>query len=191
SLLEELAKEYELNYDPSKSKEVQFLRSFLFFKTKKVSHLYNRLSDEKHITSIFDVEFSEGEFIAKEVVRTTMMHIELDQNMPEFTLDREGLLERFYALAGFKDIPVLDHPDFSSRFYLLGEDEEAIRAFFTTDLIHFFESNPYYHVESNGDSLVIFGRERLASIKELKALLDFGNRLKDVVQNIGKNQSDF
>lgn len=190
SSLEELAREYGLKYDAPEIREVEFLSGFLFFRTKQINHIYNRLLDEKNRTSIFDVEFSEGEFIAKEVIRKTMMNIELDHNIPEFTLDREGVLERFYALAGFRDIPVLDHPDFSSRFYLLGEDEEAIRGFFTSDLIHFFESNPYYHVESNGNSLIIFGRDRLASIKELKALLDFGNRLKEVVKDIGKNNTD-
>lgn len=190
SSIKELAKDYELTYEASKNKEVSFLNGFLFFRTKQVNHFYNCLSDQNDKTRVFDVEFSEGEFIAKEVVRTTMMHIALDHTIPQFTLDREGLLERFYALAGFKDIPIMDHPDFNNRFYLLGDDEESIRNFFETDLVHFFESNPYYHVESNGRSLLLFGRERLASIKEVKALLDFGNRLKEVVLNIVKKSGD-
>ncbi|MBT8266127.1 MAG: SulP family inorganic anion transporter [Bacteroidia bacterium] len=190
SSIEELSKEYELTYEADKNKNVDFLNGFLFFRTKQVNHVFNRLSDLDEKTSIFDVEFSEGEFIAKEVVRTTMMHIALDDVIPQFTLDREGLLERFYSFAGFKDIPIIDHPDFSNRFYLLGDDELAIRNFFRTELVHFFESNPYYHVESNGSSLLLFGRERLASLKEIKALLDFGNRLKDVAQNIVKKGVD-
>ena len=74
-----------------------------------------------------------------------MMHIDLTVAIPQFTLDREGFLERVYAFAGFKDIPFKEHSDFSKRFFLLGEDEAAIKAFFNDDLIHFFESNPYYH----------------------------------------------
>ena len=98
--------------------------------------------------------------------------------MPTFTLDREGFLERIYSLAGYKDIPIENHSDFSKRFYLLGEDKEAIQNFFTDDLVHFFESNSYYHVESNGHSLLVFGKERLAGVKEIKNLFDFGKRLK-------------
>ena len=169
---------------------MQFLTDYIFFRTKQINHIYNRLSDIPHDSNIFDVEFSEGEFIAKEVVRTTMMHISVDVDLPQFTLDKEGFLERIYAFAGFKDIPIEGQSDFSSRFYLLGEDENAIREFFKPDLIHFFESNPYYHIESNGKSLLLFGRERLASLKELKAMLDFGGRLKEVVQNIVKNHPD-
>ena len=178
--IEELAKDYELKYSAKKEKETHFLDHFLFFRTKKINHIYNQLSNSDGNMSLFDIEFSEGEFIAKEVVRSTMLHINLEQQIPEFTLDREGFLERVYAFAGFKDIPIQEHSDFSRRFFLLGEDEAGIKKFFNDDLIHFFESNPYYHVESNGSSLLVFGKERLASIKEIKVLFDFGKRLKQV-----------
>jgi hypothetical protein len=86
-----------------------------------------------------------------------------------------------YAIAGFTDINFEDHPDFSKRFHIVGEHKEDIKTLFTNELNHFFESNPYYHIESNGNSLLIFSKQRLASTKEIKALLDFGNRLKDVI----------
>ena len=179
--IEELAQDYTMDYDAAKSKETHFLDDFLFFKTKRIESIYNQLSN-KNAFKLFDITFSEGEFIAKEVVRTTMMHITLDKAIPVFTLDKEGFLEKVYALAGFRDIPIKEHADFSRRFYLLGEDEEGIREFFCKDVVHFFESNPYYHVESNGGALLVFSRERLASIKEIKALVDFGKRLEQVVQ---------
>ncbi|MDO5970337.1 SulP family inorganic anion transporter [Flavivirga aquimarina] len=181
--MEALAEDYDLNYTSEKQKEVGFLNHFLFFNTKNINHIYNQLSDNNNDLNLFDLEFSEGEFIAKEVVRSTMLHIQLNRTIPEFTLDREGFLEKVYTFAGFKDIPIQNHSDFSNRFYLLGDNEEAITAFFDDDLVHFFESNPYYHIESNGESLLIFGKERLASIKEIKALFDFGKRLKGVVED--------
>ncbi|MDO6595821.1 SulP family inorganic anion transporter [Oceanihabitans sp. 2_MG-2023] len=179
--IETLAKDYTLNYVSKKEKNVSFLNRFLFFKTKQINHINNQLcSDNKKLT-MFDIEFSEGEFIAKEVVRSTMLHIQLDTKIPEFTLDREGFLEKVYAFAGFKDIPIQNHDDFSKRFYLLGEDEQAIKQYFNDAITHFFESNPYYHVESNGKALLVFSKERHASIKEIKALFDFGKRLKQVI----------
>ena len=179
--MEVLAKDYDLNYRAEKKKEVSFLNRFFFFRTKQINHIYNELSHSDKAIKLFDIEFSEGEFIAKEVVRTTMLYIDLKQNIPEFTLDREGFLEKVSAFAGFKDIPIENHEDFSKRFYLLGENVVEIGAFFNDEITHFFESNPYFHVESNGDALLIFGKERLASVKEIKALFDFGKRLKDVI----------
>lgn len=179
--METLAKNYHLKYNSKNIKNVDFLNNFLFFNTKQIDHIYNVLNYKNSTITLFDIEFSEGEFIAKEVIRTTMLHINLKKSIPEFTLDREGFLQKVYALAGFKDIPIQNHTDFSKRFYLLGDNEVEITQFFNDEVTHFFECNPYYHVESNGQGLLVFGRERLASTKEIKALFDFGKRLNDVI----------
>ncbi|MGC1205430.1 MAG: SulP family inorganic anion transporter [Flavobacteriaceae bacterium] len=176
-----LAKNYNLSYTSEKQKNVPFLNSFQFFDTKHINHIYNELSHEDKAIKLFDIEFSEGEFIAKEVIRKTMLHIDLNQTIPKFTLDKEGFLEKVSAFAGFKDINIENQDDFSDRFYLLGDNKKEISAFFNSDITHFFESNPYYHVESNGNALLVFGKERLAGLKEIKALFDFGKRLNDVV----------
>ena len=179
--LQEMADKYGIHYEANKKQDTHFLDSFLYFKTKQIENVYNRLYNAKNTFKLFDINYSEGEFIAKENVRTTMLHIKLDHQIPDFTLDREGFLERIYAFAGFKDIPIENHSDFSKRFYLLGDDPTRIKAFFTDDLVQFFESNPYYHVESNSASLLVFSKERLAGIKEIKALYDFGKRLREIV----------
>ena len=181
--MESLAVDYNLNYNSKNIHEVDFLNNFLFFNTKTIDHIYNVLNYKNSSIKLFDIEFSEGEFIAKEVIRTTMLHIKLNNTIPEFTLDRERFLEKVYAFAGFKDIPIQNHSDFSNRFRLLGDNEKAIQQFFNDDITHFFESNPYYHIESNGRALLLFGKERLSSTKEIKALFDFGKRLKDVINS--------
>ena len=179
--ISELAKDFDLVYKAKKQKETRFLDNFLFFRTKNINYIFNQLDNVSETISLFDIEFSEGEFIAKEVVRTTMLHIDLGRNIPEFTLDREGFLQKVYAFAGFKDIPIENHSDFSNRFYLLGENEPEIQNFFTDSITRFFESNDYYHIESNGKNLLVFSKERLASIKEIKTLFDFGKRLNNVI----------
>ena len=183
--IKDIADNFDMDYSSDKIKNTHFLDDFLFFKTRKVNHIYNQVANESDTINLFDIEFSEGEFIAKEVVRTTMLYIELSEPAPIFTLDKEGFLQKIYGLAGFDDIEIENHPDFSNRFYLLGEDETAITNYFEDDLVHFFESNPYYHIESNGDHLLIFDKERLASIREIKALLDFGSRLQVRLTNKG------
>jgi hypothetical protein len=181
--IKSLAKNYHLSYSSLKQKDISFLNNFLFFSTKHINHIYNKLANKDKTIKLFDIEFSEGEFIAKEVIHTSMLYIQLNRDIPEFTLDREGFLEKVYAFAGFKDIPIENHTDFSNRFYLLGENEAEISRFFNDEITLFFESNPYYHVESNGKGLLVFGKERLAGIKELKAMLDFGKGLKRVIAN--------
>lgn len=176
-----LAKDYDFIYNSKKEKELAFLNDFCFFDTKQINHVYNRLSDKNCDICLFDIEFSEGEFIAKEVIRSSMLHIKLSHNIPKFTLSKEGFIEKVAAFAGFKDINIRDHHDFSNRFYLRGDNPKEIRAFFNEKIIRFFESNPYYNIESNGSALLVFRKERLASLKETKALFDFGKRLKNIL----------
>ena len=177
--LHKISEDLHWNYTSEYKKEIKELPNFGYFKTRQITKISNILSNEE--CTLFDLEFSEGELIAKQNVKVTMMYLELKNNIPQFTLDKEGIFEYIIHFAGFKDIDIDNHPDFSKRFYLSGKNEEKIRDFFSDELILFFESNKYYHIESNEKGLLIFGNERLAGVKEIKALADFGLRLK---QNI-------
>jgi len=182
SQLKLTAKEYGWEYRAQKNTKTKFLSDFIFFKTREISYLYNRLIDKKENCSVFDLEFTEGAFVAKEVIKSTVMHLELPGKFPVFTLDKEGLLERIYKLAGFKDIALENHPDFNRRFFLSGEKTHEIQDLFHDDLILFLESNPYYHIESNGHSLMILKKERLLSVKETKAMIYFGLQLQKLLR---------
>lgn len=181
-LIKSIAKDFSWTYEAAKQPNVLFLYQFLFFQTRKVNHLYNELRDKEEGCKVFDIEYSEGASIAKEVVQTTVLFIDIDAVIPVFTLDREGLLEKVYHWAGYDDIDFQNHPDFSNRFYLHGEEKEAIKEFFTDELILFFESNPYYHIESSGTALLIKGKERLFGIQEIKTLVDFGIRFAQLLK---------
>jgi carbonic anhydrase len=179
--LQEIADNYSLNYEADVKEDTEVLDDFRYFRTKRIEKIYNRLFNKDASFAVFDIHYSEGEFIAKEDVRTTMLHIKFDHQIPEFTLDSEGFLERVYAIAGYNDIPIDNHSDFSKRFYLLGDEPKLVQDYFTDDLVRFFESNTYYHVESDGISLLVFKSQRTAGVKEIKQLLDFGKRLSKIV----------
>lgn len=184
SNLEKTASDFKWSYVPNRNFETGFLGDFVFFHTREINYYYNRLSSEDQSSRVFDLEFTEGAFIAREVVKTTMMHIAFKNEIPVFTLDKEGLLYLLYKLAGFKEISIKNHPDFNRRFYLSGEDQAAIRAIFTDELVLFLESNPYYHVESNGRSLMILKKERLLGVQEIKQMIYFGNQLSQLLGQI-------
>lgn len=180
--LEKTAEDYKWTYVANKNTNTSFLEDFVFFHTREISYYYNRLSSEDGHCNVFDLEFTEGAFIAREVVKTTVMYIKVDTEIPVFTLDKEGLLYLLYNLAGFKDIQIENHPDFNRRFFLSGEDENAICQIFTDELVLFLESNPYYHVESNGHSLMILKKERLLGVQEIKRMIYFGQQLNNLLQ---------
>ena len=177
--LQKIGTELDWNYVQLQEEGITEIPTFGYFKTRQINKVSNIISNGK--CSLFDVEFSEGEMIAKQVIRASMFYIKLDKEIPDFTLDKEGVFEYIYHFAGFKDIDIEDHPDFSKRFYLSGKNQEEIKKLFTDELILFFESNPYYHIESSKHGLLILGKERLAGVKEIKALADFGIRLQKII----------
>ena len=53
---------------------------------------------------------------------------------------------------------------------------------FFDDLIFFFESHPAYYIESNGKTILIRGKERLASIQEIKQMMAFSEELLKILE---------
>ena len=178
--IETISKEIEWKYDAFSDLEMKELPSFGYFKTRRIEKVSNVLSNDA--CTIFDAHFSEGELIAKQLIKITMLHIHIDKEIPDFTLDKEGFFEHFLHFVGYGDIDMDDHPDFSKRFYLSGKNEQKIRAFFSDELILFFESNRQYHIEASENGILIIGNERLKSVKEIKALAYFGIGLHHIIK---------
>ena len=181
-LLQKLSNILDWNYLPDPVSNYGELERFLYFKTKWINFRYNNLESKNKDFLLFDLSYSEGAFIAKEDLRSTFLQIKGTEKMPVFALDKENFMTNILQLSGLKDIDFKEYPDFSKRFYLRGEDEKAIRTFFTGNLIYFFESHPAYYLESNGDSLLIRTKERLASIQEIKQILAFAEELLKILE---------
>jgi hypothetical protein len=81
------------------------------------------------------------------------------------------------ALTGYKDIDFEMYPDFSRKFLITGKNESEIRSFFSKELVGFFEKNQIYHVESNGEAIIIFDKIKLARTDETISLIDYSRRL--------------
>ncbi len=180
-LLKETAKDLNYNYTNNRNYDTSNLEDFSYFKTKTINHTYNEISKKDVVFKVFDVEYYEGEFIAKELVRATMLYTELDHKLPIFSIHREGLLEIFYHYAGFKDIKITNEPEFSKKFYVRGDNDNAIKELITPELANFFIENPNFHVESNGFALLIFTKERLAGNSEIKKMKAFAKKLKEII----------
>ena len=70
------------------------------------------------------------------------------------------------------DIDFADHWEFSKRFQLRGDDEEAIRALFTDDLLGFFEAYGKVSVEADGQWMVVYRSGKRRSAEEIPQFLE-------------------
>ena len=87
--------------------------------------------------SIFNVDMSG--LTTERGFAVTVAHVRLhDHTLPNFVLETPSFVS---IVKGHRAIPIIrfsDHPKFSRKFWLGGEDEQAIRDFFTPRLIAFF-----------------------------------------------------
>lgn len=179
--LQKFAQNLNWSYRPELSSEASGIEQFEYFKTKQINYQYNLLTDETNRFKLFDISYSEGAFIAKEGLKSSFLMIELDQKLPQFILDKDYLLVGLYEARGYKDINFEEAPDFSKRFFLTGKKKKEIKKWFTSEIIFFFESHSYFHVESKENILLIKGRNRLSSIEEIKKMLAFGTELNQLL----------
>jgi MFS superfamily sulfate permease-like transporter len=184
--LHKLANANGWSFDREVDWNTSYLRNFQFFNSRPIEMKSNSLQglDVENNASweIADIVFDEGALLALEVYQTTVQIIRLPSPIPRFIIDKEGLFEKIFdrvkVFSGGKgDIDFKKYPGFSNKFQLSGEDEEAIRNFFTDDLIRFLEENEIHHIESNGEALMIFKYLHIARTDEVKNMLSFGFNL--------------
>lgn len=182
-----LAKEHNWSYQPEVEWNTSYLQNFNFFQTrpieKKVNMIKGQYEEEYGVLKweIADITFDEGAMLATEVYKSTIQVIRLPFNIPGFVLEKEGFFDKIFdqimALSGQEDIDFQLFPQFSKRFLLKAENQSAIRTFFTADLISFLENEEIYHIESNGEALLIFQYLRLAQTNEIAKMLRFSEQL--------------
>ena len=180
--LKSLANQLNWEYHSKIDSNPRGLNRFLFFESKVINYSLNKLKNKKESSHVFDLSFSEGAFITKEDLKATFLLFKSPVQLPVFVLDKEDLRTTLYQLAGLDDINFDKYPDFSKRFHLSGNDRPAIRKVFTPNVIFFFESHPFFHIESNGNHLLIKGKDRLSSIQEIKLMLSFAEDLNALLK---------
>ena len=187
--LRNLATEKGYQYSSQVDWNTMYLKKFHFFEIRPIERKYNCLKgtfkDTNISWEIADVTFNEGNAFTAETFNTTLMILKLNRKLPVFTMEKEELLgkifDRVMAFTGYKDIDFDMYPDFSKKFLLMGNNEAEIRSFFTEDIIHFFENQQIYHLESNGEALIIFDKIKLARTDETVEFIDYGKKLASLL----------
>jgi MFS superfamily sulfate permease-like transporter len=171
------------SFDREVDWNTSYLRNFHFFDSRPIEMKSNSLQgldvENNAQWEIADIVFDEGALLAGEVYQTTVQVIRLPSFIPRFIIDKEGFVDKIFdrvkVFSGVRgDINFKKYSGFSGKFQLTGEDETAIRDFFTDDLIRFLEENEIHHIESNGEALMIFKYLHIARTDEVQNMLSFG-----------------
>jgi MFS superfamily sulfate permease-like transporter len=184
--LQEMANANGWSFERDVDWNTSYLRNFRFFHSRPIEMKSNSLqgldTENNAQWEIADIVFDEGALLALEIYQTTVQVVRLPSPIPRFIIDKEGLFNKiFNRVRAFSEsnlnIEIMKHTGFSGKFQLSGEDEEAIRTFFTDDLIRFLEENEIHHIESNGEALMIFTYLHIARTDEVPSMLSFSSNL--------------
>ena len=195
--LRNLASEKEYEFKSQVDWNTTYLKKFHFFEIRPIERKYNCLKgnfDSLDVSwEIADITFNEGGAFTAETFNTTLMVLQLNKKIPIFTMEKEGVLEKIFdrvmTYTGYKDIDFEMYPDFSKKFLIMGNKESEIRSFFTDDVIRFFENHQIYHLESNGEALVIFNKIKLARTDETIAFIEYAKELASLLKQVHKKQT--
>jgi carbonic anhydrase len=94
--------------------------------------------------------------------------------LPTYQLTLETGIDKIAEKLGVQDLDFESHPKFSRNFLLQGEDEAAVRAFFTPELLQLHETNPDIFGECVGGALLFRLGRNLANEDGVERLLAFG-----------------
>jgi len=185
--LQKLAIENGWSFEREADWDTSYLRNFMFFESRPIEKKTNVLrgSDIKHHISweISDITFDEGAMLSLEVFHSTVHVVRLNQSIPKFSVEKEGLFDKIFdrakAVSGYTDHDLKLFPKISRKFLLMGKETSELKEFFTNDLINFLEEHPIQHIESNGEALMIFKYLHIAPAEEVQNMLTFSAELLD------------
>jgi len=180
--LESFAQSLNWEYLPEiTTTQIRELESFMFFKTKVIDYKYNQIRNESKEIVVFDLSFSEGAFIAKDDMKASFLLLKFKQKLPVFVLDKDFFLSGIYREQKWQEIQLKNNPDFSKHFFLQAEDKKQVITLFDSELTFFFESQPFFHVESNGRKILIKQKNRISTTQEIKRMVAFAKALKRIL----------
>lgn len=188
--LANLAKSMRFTYKES-FPQVQSNFGKLSHDTMRIKYEGNILKGimENHSYTISDLSIVSGGTMKAQISQMTVISISnLHLGIPIFTMEREVFLDKIMEKAFIDDIDFEAYPEFSDKFKLQGLNEKQIRAFFTNDLIEYFEKSPIYNIESLGAELIIYKPNKMFSVEEIKKALEFSKGLLAILEKSKKGE---
>ena len=80
----------------------------------------------------------------------------------------DRFIDRVRVFGSMGDLNFADNTDFSKLYFLKGSNESEIRSYFTPEILDFFVQNPIYHIECNGNEILIVGPVGVTAIPEIE-----------------------
>jgi len=181
-----ISKEFNWLFKRVNPNGIKYLKTFYFFKRRIILEKLNSISSPIDNTNIrleiTDILFDDGAMLSSEEYKTTIAIINLPFQIPKFTIERKGITDKFLNLTRAKDIDYLLYKQLPNQFLVKVENKDQMDSFLTKPLKTLIQNNSNYHLESNGESILLFNNSlTIAQISNIVMILDYCNTLKAIL----------
>jgi hypothetical protein len=117
--------------------------------------MYGAASGAK--AAVFDYVYVVGHGKNRQTHRQSVIYLEPPNfSVPYFSLRPENVLLKIFTAFGYQDIDFGQRPEFSRRYILRGQDEQAIRRTFNDGLLSLYEAYAGTCTDGGGNQLFVF-----------------------------------
>lgn len=172
--LEIVASELGLQFTPQGDERLlAMLQQFRLFNrghSRRMKNVMTAVTEHTTLT-IFDYQYTTGGGKNSHTHSRTLVALESAAfQFPQFSVRPEGFGDKLASKLGFQDIDFDHHPDFSSKFVLQADDENAVRRFFTSQILDLFVSRPDVSVDA-APGLITYWKPRRMKPEEIHDLM--------------------
>lgn len=183
--LKEMAESYGLDFQVEPIEDLEYFKSFYFFKTRPVEAESNCIFDrdkDMHL-SLIDVTFEEGADIFPDEYRTTVGLLKLSFPIPKFTIEKKDFIDKVLPISEHRDIDYTLYNNAPKNYLVKVNDTEAMDTFMTDKLKVLIEISDLHHLESNGQAILIFSNNfALAQAKDYIKMIQFVENFKKMIK---------
>ena len=185
NLLKEMAESYGWDFQVEPSEDLEYYKSFYFFKTRPVEAESNCISDQDEYMhmKLIDITVEEGADIFPDEYETTVGLLKLPFSIPKFTIQKKEFLDKVLPIVEYHNIDYAIYDNPPKNYIVKVEDTEAMQRFLTDKLKVLIEISGLHHLESNGEAILIFGKNlALAQVKDYINMIQFVENFKTIRQ---------
>jgi hypothetical protein len=176
---------YSLGMDYHEKEEwgmLALLKDFALFKKGAARKIFNIMTKKTGLLeekiNMMDYQYTVSTGKSAVTFVQTVFFIQSKQlALPEMLLKPENFFHKIGAWLGMQDIDFIEHPGFSKKFLLQGEDEERIRRTMNEEIMRFFLVEKKWCMESVGYYLIFYREGKLAEPAYIKPLFEKGMAL--------------
>ncbi len=186
--LRKFAESNDFAYYPQRIRNLLKFKDFPIQRGNRILFEENLLSKyiEKGKIEASDISLQEGALQDKSETHITLLQLsESNVSIPDFALEPEGLWSKLFEGVQGKDIDFVSHQVFSKKYYLRGENENAIRDFFSESLIQFLENREEMHIECHANRLIFYKKRDLLDASEILYMSQFAEGFLNKIKSKG------